>query len=75
MSLKFKTKHGVIDSEKEPVVILFENNNEIIGIINNLLDMLKPDIDNSKNRKFLICPDTMSETDAILFMDILNKKG
>lgn len=66
--MKVKIEGKVADSDKEPVLLIFRDNEELIDTIKNLTDMLKYNGPGTI-RKMVIYPDTMPHKMAREFMD------
>lgn len=66
MALKFKTKYGIIDADKEPIVIIFKNDEERIAIADQLRDGF---VAKEGQRKLAIFPDGMSQQEMEDFME------
>jgi hypothetical protein len=67
MTIKIKTRQGIIDPNVEPFVILFENNESVVKIAQMLLDMIQTP--NSGQRKFAMFPDDMTQEEMEDFIE------
>lgn len=62
-----KTKKGYSDCNKEPIMLIFENDEERNLVISQLQNMeLRP----GKKRKYLMYPNDLQEDEMHVFMDI-----
>lgn len=66
--MRVKVGNTVSDSDQEPILLIFRDNEELIDTIKNLTDMLKYS-GPTPMRKMVIFPDTMAFKDARKFMD------
>jgi hypothetical protein len=65
--MRVKIGNKIIDANDEPIMLIFENDNELLGVINNLVNMGK----NEGNiRKYVTYPDSMDENEVKQFMII-----
>lgn len=65
--MRVKIGDKIIDGNDEPIMLIFENDNELLGVINNLVNMGK----NEGNiRKYVTYPDSMDKNEVKQFMVI-----
>jgi len=64
--MKIKCKFGVIDTDKEGVMLCFENDEERIKHGNNLLNVFKP---KEGQRKYAVFPDGSTNEEMMEFMN------
>jgi len=65
--MKVKAGNSIYDTDKEPVLFVFANNDELVDHIKNLIDMLNHP--NTGTRKIVCFPDDMPLTEGKKFME------
>jgi hypothetical protein len=65
--MRVKIGNKIIDANDEPIMLIFEDDNELLGVINNLVNMGKNE---GKIRKYMTYPDNMDIDDVKQFMVI-----
>jgi len=65
--MKVKVKNTIIDSESEPILLIFKDDRDLQQTIQNLRNMLPKE---GVERKYCVFPDTMNQEEVTNFMKI-----
>jgi len=65
--MKVKIKNTIIDSESEPILLIFKDDRDLQQTIKNLQNMLPKE---GVERKYCIFPDKMSKEEITNFMKV-----